>query len=94
MKYYFIELKDKRINLRLEEVEKVFKALDNEKTRFLEIGGEKININFIKGIFRDYEKEDMEEKNQRLKKEIEGQKENKDNLKMLGEMKKDRKDLC
>lgn len=70
MKHYYIDLKDKRINLKPEQVEKVFKALDNKDFRFIEIDDEKINIAFIKGIFRDYEKEDMEERTNKLKQQM------------------------
>lgn len=89
MKHYYIDLGNKRMNLKPEQVDKVFKALDSKEARFIEVNDEKIQINFIKGIFRDYEKEDLEERSDRIKKEIEGWKENKETIEKLVEMKKD-----
>ena len=70
MKYYYLEFSNKRINLTEEQVLKLQQQLQDSSIRFIKISDELIGVNFIKGIFRDYEKEDMEEKSQKLKEQM------------------------
>ena len=85
MKYFYLEFSNKRINLTEEQVLKLQKQLQDSNIRFIKINDELIGVSFIKGIFRDYEKEDMEERTNRLKQQI-GQKDEL-GLKNLNELK-------
>ena len=70
MKHFYLEFSNKRINLTEEQVSKLQQQLQDSSIRFIKISDELIGVNFIKGIFRDYEKEDMEEKSQKLKEQM------------------------
>lgn len=87
MRYYYLELSDgRRIPLTEEQNLKIDEALNDRDARFIKIGEARISINHIKRIDRDYDKEDLEERTERIKKMSQGK--DHEGLKKLEELKK------